>query len=79
MDKRKPKNLDACIRRLLGEGYLVPIYFAQGINSLKAQINSMTDDELYVKFDGLFAPRQIRGDVDYLFTTINNFIKEYER
>ena len=71
----KRKTLDDRIRHLLGEGILVPLYFVQGINVLKTKVDAMTDEELYKEFSGLFAPKQIRADITYLFTKINNFIQ----
>lgn len=71
----KQKTLDNCIRHLLGEGMLVPLYFVAGINALKNKIETMNDEELYKEFCGLFDPKMIRNDVDYIFTTLNNFTK----
>lgn len=78
MAKRK-KTLDDCIRGLLKEGMLVPMYFTAGINALKNKIDTMTDDEIYKEFSGLFDPKMIRKDVDYIFTTLNNFIQNENR
>lgn len=74
--KNKPQDLDAFIRQLLGEGFLVPLYFTQGIFALKEKIAPMTDEELYAAFDGLFAPRKVRADVNYLFNSLVDFIQK---
>lgn len=71
----KQKTLDDCIRGLLKEGMLVSLYFVAGINALKSKIDTMTDEQLYKEFCGLFDPKMIRNDVDYIFKTLNNFSK----
>lgn len=71
----KRKTLDGCIRRLLREGWLVPLYFTHGINVLKEEIDTMSDEDIYKKFSGIFAPKMIRGDITYISTTLNNFIQ----
>lgn len=72
----KQKTLDDCIRKLLKEGMLVPMYFVSGINVLKNKIDTMSDEEICKAFCGLFDPQMVRNDVNYIFKTLNEFIKK---
>lgn len=72
----KHKKIDNCIRNLLKERMFASIYFVSGINALKNKIDMMSDKDICKAFSGLIDPKMIRNDVDYIYKTLNDFLKK---
>jgi hypothetical protein len=66
------KSLDARIRDLMAEGPLAALYFTAGINVLREQVDTMSDEDVTTMFSSLLHPGRVRSSVDYIYKVLNN-------